>query len=118
MEYISKMPPKQRKRAILSKGSSSWTSSPGAGWVWGRQPHSWRNIWSHPLLPKLVGRAKLEVRKAPAASPAPDIPSRDSLLHHLRVFYPFSQPMSQSFPLELSKEYSAPLQTHVELPSQ
>lgn len=40
---LFKMPPKQRKRGILSKGSSeprgsSWTSSPGAGWVWGRQP--------------------------------------------------------------------------------
>lgn len=48
----SKMPPKQRKRAILSKGSSEarttpWTSSPGAGHGEG-SPSSWRTSGSIP----------------------------------------------------------------------
>lgn len=74
---IFKMLPKQTKRAILSKGAApehppqEWgvlKAAPAAGGT------------SEPFLCTKAGKEVLEVRKAPAASPAPELPSRSFIL--------------------------------------
>lgn len=105
--------PSRQKNQFCAKEAvrkrSSCPPCPGTGGAEG-SPSSCRNIWNIwniPLSQSLwegPGWKKvLEVREAPAASPAPEIPCRSFIPCH-------------SFPLKLGQEYSAPLQTRVPLP--